>query len=56
MIRAVGYLLSEAIWSLVFRIAPQRFEQDDDPQSTADATAVRTEWIQKNRPLNGGWR
>jgi hypothetical protein len=23
---------------------------DDDPQSTADATAVRTDWIRSHRP------
>lgn len=30
-------------------IHPAPFE-DDDPQSTADATAARTEWIRRNRP------
>lgn len=56
MIRAVLYLASEAIWTLVFRIAPRQDWQDDDPQSTAEQVAARTAWIRKNRPLNGGWR
>jgi hypothetical protein len=56
MIRAIGYLASEVFWTLVFRIAPQRFEQDDDPQTTAEQVAARTRWINDHRPLNGGWR
>lgn len=50
MIRAVGYLLTEAFWTLVFRVAGQRLPEAEDPQSTADQVAARTKWIRENRP------
>lgn len=50
MIRAVGYLLSEFVWSLVFRILPQHLEQDEDPDTTATQVAARTQWIRDRLP------
>jgi hypothetical protein len=55
VIRAIGYLLSEAFWTLVFKIAPPQDRPDDD-QLTAEQVAARTKWIRDHRPLNGGWR
>ncbi len=53
MIRAVGYLLREALWTLVFRIAPPQRWEDDDPDSTAAQVAARTRWVQERRPDRG---
>jgi len=54
VIRALGYLLSEALWALLFRLVPPQHWEDEDPQSTAEATAVRNRWIEDHRPKEDG--
>jgi hypothetical protein len=49
VIRAAGYLLSEAIWTLILKIAPRQDRPDEDSQSTADQVAARTRWVQQHR-------
>jgi hypothetical protein len=58
VIRAIGYLISEAFWTLVFKIAPPQdaWPDVDDPDIDADV-AARTNWIREHRPpSSGGWR
>ena len=44
-LRCVGAALRELLHPAPF--------VDEDPQATADATAVRTAWVQANRPERG---
>jgi len=55
MIRAVGYLVSEALWTLVFRITGDTPTPDDPPQPQSEQARVRTEWVANHRwPTDGG--
>lgn len=58
MIRAIGYLLSEAFWALVFKITgPQNAWPDMDAPDVDAEVAARTKWIREHRPpASGGWR
>jgi len=53
MIRAILYLASEFLWSLVFRIAGDT-PTDDTPQPPSEQARVRTEWVANHRwPTDG---
>jgi hypothetical protein len=52
MIRAVLYLATEALWSLVFRITGTT-PTDDTPQPQSEQARLRTEWVAKHRWPNG---
>jgi len=55
MIRAIGFLVSELLWGLVFRITGETPTPDDAPQSPSEQARVRTEWVAKHRwPTDGG--
>jgi hypothetical protein len=50
VIRAVGYLLAEAFWTVVHRVLDPyaTWDHEDDADSTAD-TDARTAWVRENR-------
>ena len=49
MIRAILHLLSEAAWTVVFKLNERRYpEEPETPQSSDEAARVRTEWIRSH--------
>jgi hypothetical protein len=55
MIRAVGFLVSEFLWGLVFRITGDTPTDDTPSQPQSEQARVRTEWVAKHRwPTDGG--
>jgi len=53
MIRAVGFLISELLWSLVDRITGDTPTPDDTPQPQSEQARVRAEWVAKHRWPDG---
>jgi hypothetical protein len=49
VIRAIGYLISEALWAVVHRFLDPYATWDDEPNPDADADA-RIRWINDHRP------
>jgi hypothetical protein len=54
VIRALGYLATEAFWTVVHRLLDKRATWDHDDDPAAD-TAARTAWVRDHRrPSLGG--
>jgi len=54
MIHAIGFLISELLWSLVFRITGDT-PTDDTPQPQSEQARLRAEWVAEKRwPTDGG--